>query len=131
MEFANLTTKNALLYASRSYENVQCLGVQEFLEDYRRFKYVKRLCHRYLTTKRVSERLLLNHVIGLVNVFGAEATVRLLFVKCDSERSYRVLKPFLEYLSILPPVIVGINGYDIVTEHIPTDARIAKKLREL
>lgn len=131
MDFANLTPKNALLYATRSYENAQCVDVREFLEDYQRFKYVKRLCRRYLTTKQMSERLFLNHVIGLVNVFGAEATVRLLFVKCDSERSYRVLKPFLEYLSILPDVVVGINGYDIVTTDIPADTRILKKLRDL
>lgn len=131
MEFANLTIKNALLYATRHYDNTQCVDLQEFLEDYRRFKYVKRLCRRYLVTKRLSERLLLNHLIGLVNVFGAEATVRLLFVKCDSERTYRILKPFLEYLSILPPVIVGINGYDIVTADIPSDSKIIKRLQGL
>lgn len=131
MEFANLTPKNALLYASRCYDNPQCFNLQEFLEDYRRFKYVKRLCHRYLAKQPVSIRLFLNHVIALVNVFGAEATVRLLFMKCDTERSYRILKPFLEYLSVLPETIVGINGYDIVTVSIPSDTKIAKQLQEL
>lgn len=131
MDFANLTKKNALLYASQCYDNVQCLDVQEFMEDYRRFRYVKRLCRHYLTTKHLRERLLLNHVVGLVNVFGAEATVRLLFVKCEPDTCYRVLKPILEYMSILPPVVRGINGYDIITDGIPRDAKVAKRLREL
>ena len=131
MEFVNLTSKNALLYATRSYDNPQCVSINEFAEDYKRFKYVKRLCRRYLTTRQLSERLLLNHLIGLLNVFGPEAMVRLLFVKSDDEKSYRVLKPFLEYLMVLPSVIVGIDGYDIVTETIPTDARIGRRLQEL
>lgn len=131
MEFANLTSKNAILYASRHYDNPQCISVTEFAEDYKRFKYVKRLCRRYLTTRHLSERLILNHLIGLLNVFGPEATVRLLFVKCEDERSYRVLKPFLEYLQVLPTVVMGIDGYDIVTADIPTDERIWKKLGAL
>lgn len=131
MEFVNLTPKNALMYATRSYDNPQCVSVSEFAEDYKRFKYVKRLCRRYLTTRQLSERLILNHLIGLLNVFGPEAMVRLLFVKSDDEKSYRVLKPFLEYLMVLPSVVVGIDGYDIVTDTIPTDARIVRRLQEL
>lgn len=131
MEFSNVTPKNALLYATRMYDNPQCVSIDEFAEDYKRFKYVKRLCRRYLTTRQLSERLILNHLIGLCNVFGPEATVRLLFVKCDDEKTYRVLKPFLEYLNILPVTVMGINGYDIVTQDIPADERIRKRLREL
>lgn len=131
MEFEQLTPKNAILYATRMYDNPQCISFDEFAEDYKRFKYIKRLCRRYVLSKQLSERLILNHIIGLVNVFGPEATVRLLFVKCDNERTYRVLKPFLSYLAILPDVIVGINGYDINTRDIPNDERIWKKLREL
>ena len=131
MEFEQLTPKNAILYATRMYDNPQCISFDEFAEDYKRFKYIKRLCRRYVLSKQLSERLILNHIIGLVNVFGPEATVRLLFVKCDNERTYRVLKPFLSYLAILPDVIVGINGYNIITRDIPNDERIWKKLREL
>jgi len=131
MEFKDLTQKNAILYATRMYDNPQCISFDEFAEDYERFKYIKRLCRRYLSTKQLSERLILNHLIGLVNVFGPEATVRLIFVKCDNERMYRVVKPFLSYLMILPDVVIGINGYDIITRDIPDDERIWKKLREL
>jgi hypothetical protein len=129
--FAMLTLKNAVLYATTIYDNPGCLSVDEFMEDYKRFKYVKRLCRRYVITKQITERLFLNHLIALVNVFGPEGTTRLLFVKCEDERLYRILKPFLLYLNILPTVVTGINGYDIVTDTIPTDARIARRLREL
>ena len=129
--FAMLTLKNAVLYASTIYDNPGCISVDEFMEDYKRFKYVKRLCRRYIATKHVAERLFLNHLIALVNVFGPEGTTRLLFVKCDDERLYKILKPFLLYLDILPDVVMGINGYDIVTATIPSDTRIAQRLEEL
>jgi hypothetical protein len=126
-----LTPKNAVMYATTIYDNPGCVSVDEFMEDYKRFKYVKRLCRRYVVTKHVAARLFLNHLIALVNVFGPEGTTRLLFVKCEDERLYQILKPFLLYLNILPDVVMGINGYDIVTETIPSDARIAQRLQEL
>ena len=129
--FTMLTLKNAVLYATTIYDNPGCVSVDEFMEDYKRFKYVMRLCRRYMVTKDIAERLFLNHLIALVNVFGPEGTTRVLFVKCENERPYRILKPFLLYLNILPAVITGINGYDIVTDTIPSDARIARRLREL
>lgn len=127
----NLTSKNVALYAAKQYDNPQCLDTAEYLEDYKRLKYVKRLCRRYLTTQRVSVRLMLNHLVLLNNVFGPTATCRLLFVKCDDARMYKVLKPFLLYLSILPDVVVGINGGDIYTRDIPTDAKLVKQLDAL
>jgi hypothetical protein len=129
--FAMLTVKNAVLYASSIYDNPGCVSIDEFMEDYTRFKYVKRLCRRYVSTKEITERLFLNHLIALVNVFGPEGTTRLLFVKCEDERLYRILKPFLLYLDILPDVVRGIDGFDIVTETIPSDAKITRRLREL
>ena len=126
-----LTIKNAVLYASSIYDNPGCVSIDEFMEDYKRFKYVKRLCRRYVSTKEITERLFLNHLIALVNVFGPEGTTRLLFVKCEDERLYRILKPFLLYLDILPDVVRGIDGFDIVTETIPSDAKITRRLREL
>lgn len=129
--FDNLTPKNALLFAVRAYDNPQCLDAKEFVEDYKRFKYVKRLCRRYLTTTRVSERLMLNHIVLLNNVFGPAATVRLLFVKCDDARMYKVLKPFLLYLNILPEVIPGVNGEDIYTHDVPLDGKLLRRLEAL
>jgi hypothetical protein len=130
-DFDALTTKNALLYAMRVYDNPQCLTEHEFFEDYKRFKYVKRLCSRYVVTRRLSERLLLNHLMLLRNVFGDEAMVRLLFLKCDDPHVYQVLKAFLLYMECLPTVVLGINGADIYTETIPVDEHVQRTLEAL
>ena len=129
--FDNVTPKNALLYAMKAYENPQCLTAEEFHEDYKRFKYIKRLCRRYLTTQHLSERLMLNHLILLTNVFGVEPAVRLLFVKCEDEKSYKVLKPFLIYLNMLPTTVRGVNGKNVLTDRIPLDERLCKKLQTI
>lgn len=130
MQFDNLTDDTALLYASHRYENSSCLSLDEFFEDYRRLKYIRRLCQRYQTTRTINVRLLVNHIIALVNVFGAEATIRLLFVKND-EHTYRILKTVLQYMEIMPRLVFGINGFDIDTDAIPVDTRIQKWLQEL
>jgi hypothetical protein len=131
MDVENLTPKNAHLFAALSYDNPQCITSEEFVEDYKRFKYIKRLCRRYAAADRLSERLMLNHLILLTNVFGVTPTVRLLFMKCDDDKSYRVLKPFLVYLRVLPQWVRGINGRDINTDSIPLDEGLLRKLREL
>jgi hypothetical protein len=127
----SLTPKNAHVYAAEVYDNPQCMTSEEFIEDYKRFKYIKRLCRRYALSSRLSERLMLNHLILLTNVFGVEPTVRLLFMKCDDPASYRVLKPFLLHLRILPQVVPGINGRNIVTDDIPLDEPLLRRLREI
>lgn len=130
-DFETLTPKNALLYAMRVYDNPQCLTEHEFHEDYKRFKYVKRLCSRYLVTRRLSERLMLNHLMLLRNVFGNEAMVRLLFLKCGDPHLYQVLKPFLVYMDALPEVVTGVNGADIYTTAIPADEHVQACLEAL
>jgi hypothetical protein len=130
--FNNVTPKNALLFAMKAYDNPQCMSVEEFHEDYKRFKYIKRLCRRYASNTRVSERLMLNHLVLLTNVFGVEPTCRLLFVKCEEdEKVYRVLKPFLMYLKMLPEIVWGVNGKNILTDKIPLDEKLYRKLKEL
>lgn len=130
MGFDTLTHKNALMYALHEYDNPQCLSMAEFNEDYKRFKYIKRLCRRYMTTTRLSERLMLNHMLLLTNVFGPTATVRLLFLKCDDANMFAVLKPFLSYLDVLPDIVHGINGKNILTAAIPTDHKLVRRLEE-
>lgn len=128
--YQNVTAKNALLFAMHYYDNPQCLSAEEFAEDFKRFKYIKRLCRRYLLTGDIKERLVLNHLILLSNVFGVEATVRLLFVKCSAD-VYVVLKPFLLYLHMLPEVVWGVDGQNIYTDKIPLDEPLLRTLREL
>ena len=129
--YENVTSKNWVLYAARCYENVQCLSMSEFQGDLKCFKYVKRLCRRYAATGKISERLMLNHLILLENVFGVAATVRLLFLKCEDEGSRKVLKTFLVYLNMLPELVCGVNGQDISTLKIPFDPHLLAVLRAL
>jgi hypothetical protein len=66
----------------------------------------------------------------LNNVFGPEATARILFYKID-QRDYDVLKTFLMYLNILPDMIYCINGKNIRTGDIPLDINIAEILQKI
>lgn len=92
-----LNEKNILLYASRHYYNPTFSDIEEFHEDLKRFKYVKRLVNRYIESGKLSERLILNHLIVIFNVFGAEAALNMLQVKLDKEH-WSTIKPFLVFL---------------------------------
>ena len=105
--------------------------MSEFEEDLKRIKYVKRLLRKYRQTGDFKERLVLNHVIILSNVFGVEATVNMLFFKVDSE-DYPLLKTILIFLNYMPKrLTVSFNKYRIRQEEILVDLDIANKLRNL
>lgn len=108
----------------KSYDNPQCESTDEFYEDLNRIKYVKRLIKKYRTQGILRERLLLNHIIILNNVFGKMAP-RLMFYSLDDEL-HEVLKTFLIYLSFLPERIPEV---DIIT--IPIDQHVVSVLREI
>jgi len=124
--FDNLNEDNFVLYAMKHYNSPHCI-MSEFEGDIKRTKYLKRLFRRYKVTKSLKERLILNHIILLNNVFGPEVTSRILFYKID-ERDYDILKTFLEYLNIMPEVIYGINGKNIYSNDIKIDLEIAETL---
>jgi hypothetical protein len=125
----SLDESNFLLYAAKFYDNPQCYDTSEFYEDLKRFKYVKRLLNRYVKRGDLKERLILNHVIALNNVFGPTATVRMMFLKLEGME--HLVKPFLVFLSILPDIVENINGTNHYTARIPVDPEIEKRLREL
>ena len=127
--FLNLTEKNYLLYAAKCYQSPQCVW-SELADDLKRIKYIKRLLRKYKLTKEIKERLILNHIICLSNVFGTEATTRLLFFRIDI-KDYDVLKTFLLFLEYLPDIVMGINGINIMSSDIPVDLKVAKILRSL
>ena len=85
------------MFAIKAYNKPNCI-MSEFEEDIKRIKYVKRLIKKYVVTGDLKERLILNHIIILSNVFGIEATVRMLFLKLD-EKHYPILKTFLLFLN--------------------------------
>ena len=101
MKFEKLTANNFLLYATKNYENPAFAGFDEFNEDIKILSYIKRILRKYTNRGEIKERLLLNHIITLCNLFGNAATVRMLFFYCD-ESNYKQLKTFLHYLNILP-----------------------------
>ena len=93
-----LDETNFLLYAAKHYDNPQCYDTIEFYDDLKRFKYVKRLLNRYQEEGDLKERLILNHIIILNNVFGPIHTTKMLFLKCKDMEEH--LKPFLLFLNI-------------------------------
>ena len=88
------------MYAIKHYDNPQCEGEKEFHDDMKRFKYIKRLFKKYSLGGQLKERLLLNHIIILRNLFGTEACVTLLLFKTQNEY-LSVLKSFLIFLNMI------------------------------
>jgi hypothetical protein len=125
----DLNDDNFLIYAMKCYNAPHCI-ISEFESDIKRTKYLKRLFRRYKITKSLKERLILNHIILLNNVFGPEHTPRILFYKID-ERDYDILKTFLAYLNIVPEMIYGIKGKNISVTDIPIDVNVAEILRQV
>ena len=111
--FDELNEDNFMMYAMKCYTSPHCI-MSEFEGDIKRTKYLKRLFRRYKITKSLKERLIINHIILLNNVFGPEATARILFYKTDV-RDYDILKTFLDYLDIMPDFVYGVNGKTIVS----------------
>ena len=129
MLFDELNESNILLYAAKCYDKPNCLD-SEFDEDYKKIRYIKRLLQRYRLTGEIKERLLLNHLVIAQNVFGIEASTRMLFLRID-KRDWSALKTFLVYTSAMPTIVKGIREQDIVSSDIPIDFRIVDLLRKL
>ena len=89
------------MFAMKHYDNPTCIDEKEFLDDMKRFKYLKRLFRKFDTTKELKTRLILNHIIVLNNVFGVDAATTLLFFKIEKQH-WSLLKTFLVYLHIMP-----------------------------
>ena len=98
--FETITPANWMMFAMKNYDNPQADGEEEFQEDIKRYKYLKRLLKKYHETGALKERLILNHIIVLTNVFGVEASSTLLLYKI--ERIYwPVLKTFMIFLNMI------------------------------
>jgi len=100
MKFDELNDNNYLLFAVKYYNNPQAVTKEDFYEDLKRFKWIKRLLKKYKTTGDLNAHLLINHFIVLYNIFGDAATP-LLFYKIDCE-FWNVVKTFVVYLGRLP-----------------------------
>ena len=98
--YEKITSENVIMFAIKHYDNPQCEGEKEFQDDLKRFKYIKRLLRKYYDTGVLKERLLLNHLIVLNNVFGPDACATLLLYKIQQEY-WSALKSFLLFLNII------------------------------
>jgi len=125
----NIHDDNFLIFAMKAYNSPNCIQ-SEFEEDLKRLKYVKRLIKRYRVTGELRERLILNHITILGNVFGVESAVRMLFYKLD-RNDFDILKTFLLFLNYMPKMIYGIRGNNINSSDITVDFFVAKRLRDI
>jgi hypothetical protein len=119
--FKEITKDNWLLFAQQNYDNPTLETEIEFYDDIKRFKYLKRLFRKYDITGEIKIRLILNHLVVLQNVFGAEAAITLLLYKIDN-KYWSVLKTCLNYLEYL---------YPHELDNIETDKNIEEILKEL
>lgn len=121
-----LNESNFLVFAMHHYDNPQCHSLQEFEEDLKKFLYLKKLLSRYKNNRELRERLILNHIIVLYNIFGENAT-QMLFYKID-ESCWDSLITFLVYLDRMPETIPELN---IVLSDIVLDENIISTLRKI
>lgn len=114
------------MYAMHSYDKVSVVSIEEFQNDLNRFKYIKKLFTRYHDNGDLKERLILNHLIILYNMFG-NSTTSMLFYKIPSNH-WNILNTFLIFLNRSPEYIEDFNLYTVELE---IDQTVADKLREL
>ena len=128
MDFTVLTEQNFTMYAVKHYDNPHCEGEDEFNQDMCRFVSLKRLLLKYVRNGDLKERLIINHLIVLYNLFGQEAATRMLFYKLPND-TYPALKTFLVFLKRLPED----HRLQGVPEHrdIPIDINVTRLLREV
>ena len=119
--YEKITPENVVMYAIRHYDNPQCECEKEFQDDLKRFKYIKRLLRKYYDTGILKERLLLNHLTVLNNVFGTTASTTLLLYKIQEEY-WPALKSFLIFLNTIT---------EDELPHIQEDEIVLDTLKEL
>lgn len=125
-----LTEKNVIMYAMKYYDNPQCVEIEEFYDDLKRINYIRRLFVRYKNEGELKERLILNHLIILFNVFPIEVATNLLFFKIESDY-WTPLKTFLVYLNYMPDKLTFLENCEILTTDIPLDSNIISILRSI
>jgi hypothetical protein len=130
MLYQQLTKENYLLLAIKHYDNPACSSITEFNEDFNRIKYLKKLLRKYRTAGDLKERLIINHIVTLLNVFGPCFTPSILFFRLEKE-FHPILKTFLTFLYAIPidGKLQYLNTLD--TESIPFDREIITVLRSI
>jgi hypothetical protein len=125
----NLTPETVLIYAVKAYERPTYVK-SDLKEDLKHLSYVRRLFRRYHQYGELRERLILNHIVILYNIFGVPAATRLLFYHTRPE-DYAILKTFLVFLNYMPDRVCGINGKTILSSDLSLDALVVDVLRKI
>ena len=123
MNFNELNKDNFLLFSIRYYENPTSSTQDEFEEDLKRFKYVKRWLKKYHDSGTINSHLLLNHIIVIFNCWG-DAAVPMLFYKIDPTY-WGYLKSFFVFLDRIP------KWPSSALDDIKIDLNILKELKGL
>ena len=126
----DLNDSNIEPFCIKYNNNPQCLSMEDYHNDMRRFKYIKRLLNQFSNNNEIKVRLLLNHIIMVYNIFDNEAATRILFYKID-ENHWDILKTVLIFLNRMPKNIKGINSRNIITSDIQLNDKIVTMLREI
>ena len=121
-----ITDDTFLVIAMNHYDNPQCTSLEEFEEDLKRFGYLKRLFGRYTDNNDLKERLILNHLIVLYNLFGV-TTTEMLFFKIDRHH-WDLLSTFLVFLDKMPGKI---PEFSVVLDDLQLDSKVLSVLRGL
>ena len=126
-----VSDENFMLYAARHYDNPSCATEAEFLSNLNRIKFILKMFKRYEKDGVINERLLLNHIILLYNVFAPDAATKMLVFRLSNY--LHMLKPFLILLNYWPEKIenVGAIGMHVVGSDIPLDDVIVDLLRKI
>ena len=130
MKFDDLNEGNFLMFSMKEYNNIQCVDIEEYYDDLKKIKYIKRLFNIYLNDGQLKERLILNHLIVFYNVFPIHAGTRILFYKIE-EQFWPMLKTFLIFLDRMPDKIESIRGKTILVTDIKLDDGIVTRLRTI
>ena len=130
MIFDDITDDNFLMFAMKEYNDIQCTDIEEFYDDLKKIKYIKRLFNIYKNTGQLKERLILNHLIVFYNVFPVQAGTRILFYKIEKS-FWPMLKTFLIFLDRMPETVESIRGETLRSTDIQLDDGIVTRLRAI
>jgi len=127
--FDYVNDKNFMMFAVRNYDNTMCASEEEFHEDLTRIRSISRSFSRYRKTGEINERLVLNHLIVLYNVFEGEAMTKMLVFKLQNYLEY--LKPFLMLIARWPEYIEGVFEEILIGTDISMDMNLVDRLRKI
>jgi hypothetical protein len=122
-----LNKSNFELFAAKNYDNPHCESDEEFKEDLLHFKYLKRLVSQYVTGGKLNDRLIMNHLIIINNLFSVSAGTEMVLFKMRGHED--VMKPFLLALNTMPQRLV-VNGDEVSSDEIPMDPVVVDTLRK-